>query len=453
MHEHHGHSPEDHHDAHEHDHHNHVAHEHEPDHPHEKPVISRRWQWATALGNAAIGACELLTGNLNTLSVASDGVHNLGGDAATYYIQAENIINPNLTQERRDRLRKIAHWLIAATSLGVSAKAGMDFAVDHESAPHPAAIYTAGASLALNGLMLASLRRGIRRKHGGKKTVYEKDLAKHFWAVDIPSAGLAVTGAALQKYNVDIEQTAAVVSGLLGAYFFRPTKANLAHDHSHTGEDHHHGHGHEHSPEAPGKKSWLARMAYRPRHEHRREPSRVRTAIGLGATALALMGGLLSGDTNSRANATAEQPRGQAAATAQPNIPAPPPAEVKTPSITECVTIQPGDSQWKIVERRIKESTGERPTIAATNTITMLTAIKNKANAPDPSTIRPGECLHVPTASATQILHRAATNHLTDPSFTADVLIFSRQANMHDVLQQTQAAERINLHLQKAMAS
>lgn len=183
----------------------------------------------TVLGNAAIGLSELATGSLSTMSVTADGLHNVG-DTATYYMQAENILDPNKTEQKQTRLRKTAHWLIAATSLGVSAKAGIDLSLDQESAPHAATIYTASASLALNSLMLARLRKGIRHKRRGHESVYERDLSKHFWAVDIPSASLAVAGAALQHYNVEIEQVAAVASGIVGAYAFRPTKANLAHN-------------------------------------------------------------------------------------------------------------------------------------------------------------------------------------------------------------------------------
>jgi hypothetical protein len=209
---------------------------HEERHHHEQePVISQRWKWMTVLGNAAIGMCELAAGNLSTMSVTSDGLHNVG-DTATYYMQAENILDQNKSEERRLRMRKIAHWVIAATSLGVSAKAGIDLSIDHESASDPMTIYAASASLALNGLMLGRLRDGIRRKRGAHASVHESDLTKHFLAVDIPSAGLAVMGAALQHYNVDIEQAAAIASGLVGAYAFRPTEANLAHnclDHDH----------------------------------------------------------------------------------------------------------------------------------------------------------------------------------------------------------------------------
>jgi divalent metal cation (Fe/Co/Zn/Cd) transporter len=202
------------------------------DHPHaapeHQPVISQRWKWMTVLGNAAIGTCELISGGFSTLAVTSDGLHNVG-DTATYYMQSENILNPNLSERRRTRMRKLAHWAIAATSLGVSAKAGVDLGLNHESTPDPMTVYTAGASLAMNSLMLARLRQG-RRKRTGHASVHEHDLAKHFWAVDIPSAALAFAGAILQKYNVEIEQVAAIASGAVGAYAFRPTRKNLAHN-------------------------------------------------------------------------------------------------------------------------------------------------------------------------------------------------------------------------------
>jgi hypothetical protein len=161
------------------------------------------------------------------------------------------------------RLRKISHWIIAATSLGIGVKAGVDLSLDHESAPHAATVYAAGASLALNGVMLSRLRKGIRRKGETHGSVYENDLSKHFWAVDIPSAGLAVLGVALQRYNMDIEQVAAIASGAVGAYAFRPTKANLAHNCLAAG--HSHDHETDYHSEVPTK-NWLARMAYQPRH-------------------------------------------------------------------------------------------------------------------------------------------------------------------------------------------
>lgn len=222
--------------------------------PAEQPAISPRWKWATVIGNAAIGTAELATGNISTLAVAGDGIHNVG-DTVTYYMQAEGALSPEMQPEKQERMRKISHWIIAASSIGISMKAGIDLGLGHEENAHSASIYAAGASLALNGLLLTRLRKGLRaKKH---HNTHEQDLSKHFWKVDIPSAGLAVVGAGLQKYNVEAEQVAAIASGLIGAWAFRPTKANLSHNcMEHLfGEDsgracdggHDHAHSHEHA--------------------------------------------------------------------------------------------------------------------------------------------------------------------------------------------------------------
>lgn len=221
------------------------GHHHEHHHAGE-PVISHRWKWATVLGNAAIGTAELATGNLSTMSVAGDGIHNVG-DMVTYYMQAEGALKPNMSVEKQQRMRKISHWILCTTSLGISMKTGIDMGLDNEHAGHTANIYSSGASLALNGVLLHRLRKGIKGKTSAQ-TVHERDLLKHFWKIDIPSASLAVAGAVLQKYNVSIEQTAAVLTGLIGGWAFRPTKKNLEHNClGHLfgeGDDHDHPHDH-----------------------------------------------------------------------------------------------------------------------------------------------------------------------------------------------------------------
>lgn len=220
-----------------------------------EPIISERWKWITVGGNLAAGVAELATGKIDrfdslaevwkdmfsggysNMSLIADGLHNVG-DAASYYMQAENVLNKELSEQKRQRMRKISYWLIAASSLGISAKAGVEIPLGGEEAPNPLGIYTAGASLALSGLLLASMQRKKRKRadqrphhhHHGHDDVHEHDLAKHFWKVDIPSASLAVAGAALQKYNVDASHIAAIISGGVGAWAFRPTKKNLDHD-------------------------------------------------------------------------------------------------------------------------------------------------------------------------------------------------------------------------------
>lgn len=249
-------------------HHNHSSHVARVEEP---AAIGRSWKWVTVLGNAAIGAAELVTGNLTTLSVTGDGVHN-AGDTGGYYLQADNILNRTLTERQRARRRKIAHSIIAAGSLAVAVKAGVDVAGHTEAEPHRFAAYAAGASLLLNTYVWAKLCQGVRRKRAlGYATAneHERDITKHLWAVDMPSAILAVGGVIAQKYNVHIEQTAAVATGLIGAWAFRPTQHNLEHHtcaHHHDVSEsrvHHHEHQHGHKGEVSLVGRWRAQRQAR----------------------------------------------------------------------------------------------------------------------------------------------------------------------------------------------
>lgn len=232
------------------------------------------------LGNAAIGACEVALGyGSSAFSVAADGVHNLG-DVVTYREQIENVSNEHRSEARRNRTRKLCHWVIALTSLGVGAKAGYDLSTSHESAWDATNMYVAGASLALSGTLYARLHQQL--KHIKDKSPHMKDLAKHFWGVDIPSAGLALAGAALQRYSVPMEQVLGVANGALGAYVFRPTRGNLDHvclSHG-AGAEHIEDVAHSHSiieetvtiqEIIPGyqKRSWWQQMRSKGRHRRR----------------------------------------------------------------------------------------------------------------------------------------------------------------------------------------
>lgn len=233
---------------HSHEHHHHHDIEQSPDH---EPIISHNWKRATVLGNLAIGAAEIVSGNTSTLSVTADGVHN-AGDALSYYIQAENILDGEKhSEEKVQRRRKIGHTIIAASSGLIAGKAGYDALTGHESSHGNFGIIAASASMAMNGLLYMRMRAGIRRKaraRGSKeKTAVEKDLTKHMIGLDIPSAGLAMFGSIAQKFDAGIEQYTAIASGLLGAYLFRPTKANLSHDNCPLHDHHNHGATHEHS--------------------------------------------------------------------------------------------------------------------------------------------------------------------------------------------------------------
>lgn len=205
--------------------------------PEDRPLVGEGWKWTTSIGNFVIGAAEMLSGGVSFLSVTGDAVHNFG-DAATYYTQANNVIHQHEKEgaSRREFLHKAGYWVISAASAATMVKAGIDWKLDRQAEINNVAVYAASASLAFNGLLLAQLYEAKKRL-GGFKTVYERVLSKHFWAVDIPSAGFALAGALLQKHNVDIEQGLGVASGLLGVYAFRPTKKNMqgggCHGHGH----------------------------------------------------------------------------------------------------------------------------------------------------------------------------------------------------------------------------
>lgn len=208
------------------------AHGGQHDHP---PAISRLWKRMTVGGNLALGGIELIAGNVTALAVAADGVHNIG-DAVTYSMQADDILDTGMTQERLQKRRQIAHWLIAGSSAVIGAKAGVDLMGDVALEASDFAMYAAGASLVYNGGLLYRLRQGIARQHAaaGPETDChrEQDLVKHFMHLDIPSAALAVGGVVAQKYGVeDAGQLAGIASGVLGVVAFRPTAGNLNHNH------------------------------------------------------------------------------------------------------------------------------------------------------------------------------------------------------------------------------
>ncbi len=89
-------------------------------------VIDQNWKRITVAGNAVLGALELASGGTATLSVAADGVHNIG-DAVSYAVQSDHVLKHHEdTDARIQRRRKAVHWLISATSAGIALKAGVD---------------------------------------------------------------------------------------------------------------------------------------------------------------------------------------------------------------------------------------------------------------------------------------------------------------------------------------
>lgn len=197
--------------------------------------ISKKWKYLTVYGNLALGVLELASGNFKTLSLAADGIHNIG-DAITYNMQSNELIKRHDNLDVSNKRRKLSHYIIATTSGVVSLKAGIDLASNNSSMVSDTSLYIAGASLVFNSGLFLRLRQGINRNNSNAsentKNHHEDDLTKHFLAIDIPSAFLAVGGVIAQKHGFqDAEQIAALASGTIGMIAFRPTQKNLGHIH------------------------------------------------------------------------------------------------------------------------------------------------------------------------------------------------------------------------------
>ncbi len=194
-------------------------------------LITKPLKNTLVYGNLLLGAAELLAGQNNSLSVTVDGVHN-ATDGITYNMQGNDILNHHDNIGRLQRRRKVAHWMIAASSAAVGMKAGLDLHYDvvHESST--ASMYVAGASLLFNGALFSRLRQNIRHRRQELGTdiamVRERDLTKHFMKLDLPSSVLAVGGILAQRQGFDnLEQMAAMISAGLGMWHFRPSRHNL----------------------------------------------------------------------------------------------------------------------------------------------------------------------------------------------------------------------------------
>lgn len=216
--------------------------DHNHDHDNSGAPITKAWKRLAVWGNATIGAAQLVVGNVITPSVAADGLHN-ASEVLAYEDQGEAALGEHkLSEQELHKRRKRSHTLLALGSAAVSLKAGVDLGLGHENDPHHSSIYWSGASVSLNVLLLARLLKGT----GGKikdTSVYVRDLYKHMFLVDMPSALFALGGAAVQSGSPKAEQAMAIASGAVGAWAFRPTRKNLSEHtciaHAHEGEDHH----------------------------------------------------------------------------------------------------------------------------------------------------------------------------------------------------------------------
>lgn len=209
----------------------------ESNHNHE-PAIGKWWKYAAIAGNLALGMLELASGGTHTLAVAADGIHNVG-DAVVYGVQSDDLLNPDIAENKLQQRRFFAYSTIAALSAVVGVKSGLELITSDTAEPtNNYGLYAASASLAYSSALLARLKLGIKRAHSGSghdgqgACHKEHDLLRHLVRNDLPSAALAVAGAVAQRNGIANGDN---IAGLLGASLsfvsFVPTKSNLNHRH------------------------------------------------------------------------------------------------------------------------------------------------------------------------------------------------------------------------------
>jgi hypothetical protein len=432
-------------------------HPHHHDHAHHReaqPIISRRWQVAAIVGNAVVGAAEIAGGlAASAYSVVADGLHN-GADVYTYWLQSKNLLQRHkLSEEKQQRNRKIAHWVLCATSVGVAAKAGVDLATDKESVHNTINIYTSAASVAFNGLLFAGLYRGIRRRKqagGGGMDHLEKDITKHFAYSDMPSAALALGGAYLHsKGMVGAEQMAAIASGVLSAAVFRPTKNNLAHDHDHFGNAEHDlsSDHHEHPQHTSGIKRAINKVkqlkpdfAFNKNRDTAKKPRWRRAAAAL--TSLAIIGGLMG---ESIASEDQEQTTHLAAQhnsfKTEPERTIVPRSEVV--DTYSCVEVESGDSIWAMASDQINRAIDAPASNGQTNAVTLL-AVQQTGLA-NPDLLQVGDCVEMPSADAIEFL-------FASPNLAAEVNELNAMS-WEQVFAEEQLFDGINQKLEQCVAT
>jgi hypothetical protein len=96
----------------------------------------------------------------------------------------------------------------------------------------------------------------------------------------------------------------------------------------------------------------------------------------------------------------------------------------------------------------VREATGKQPSRAATNAITMYTAVKNKVSDPNPNTIQPDHCLQIPTIPSTRALYSALESPETaDSQLVSDLQTLNRQSTIDDVMNKETEFNRIDSYL------
>lgn len=212
-----------------------INHPHEHEHPEHDHVnheasLSPLWVGATSAGNLGFGAAETAAGlgqlgtNVKTMSLVSEGVHSLLGDSLAFMLQGINVVC-KLPEKRKQQLRKATFWIMAASSVSVGMKTGMD--IGQQAEPHNnIGLYSGIGSLAFSGTMYGLYRRKVSPRKE-ERSIYEQDILDHFHHVDFPFAALAAFGAAIQHVSPLAEQVAAIGSAAWGTWKFRPTKKNM----------------------------------------------------------------------------------------------------------------------------------------------------------------------------------------------------------------------------------
>lgn len=299
-----------------------------------------------------------------------------------------------LSETARRRTEKMAHWAIAGGGAYTAVEGGAAVAGirwhegSHNLLNTVAAAGATGVAAATTGLVAAA----VVKRYGGVKQLWQrarddgevtKDKKRFMHGMtDFLTAG-AVLADTTELLSSQSSGVLAALGGVACMVYFRPTKKNLelghvCAAHGHAVDDHsEHGHEHHHHHEEHAEQH---------RHEaayNDKKQLRQRRAARLGGVAAAVVAsGVIAG---SIFGGNSSVPQESVSAPASSLI-----VEEKT------VTVQSGDSVWKLVHEYTENSTGVRPSEAAVYNLVQMTAKLNSAAVPNPHLIQPGYSLLLP---------------------------------------------------------
>lgn len=402
----------------------------------QKNVAKGRYS-ALALSQPPLGSVEAFESSKQfAVSGVRDGFENII-DGLSYFRQLRAIRRLSAggkkpPQAETQRTRKNTYRLMAYPAAGAAVVslygAAESMFGDNAKELNTGHIIATSASLAISGLLIAVGNRmkktvGTQANPELQKEVADFQLhAKLDWG----SSAIALVGSGLHAAGLGVvEQFASAGFASYQAKKFWPSEKNLqrglhqqdvavGHGHSH-----HHDHGaHEHvhmSDIWESSKCGLRRTAMLGRtalgkvtsRESREQPRarrRWRVAMAGGLAAVALAVGIGS-EPDGHLQALPAAP-----GVSSPEVPLDPPRPAPLPSLFagQCIEVQPGDTQWHIVEAQLTGATGEQPDSALVNAATLFTAHENLAHITDPHAIDPANCVVVPTEAALQAMHQAA---------------------------------------------